>query len=44
MSLRVVSSLFDSRMTPLHVAKMSWLEMDFKNSCSGLSYKPVDVM
>lgn len=38
MFLRVVSSPFDSPMGPLCVTEMSWLEMAFKNSSSGLSY------
>lgn len=37
-SCRVLSSPFDSQMTPLHVAKMSWPESAFKNSCTGFSY------
>lgn len=37
-SLRVLSSPFDSPVTPLPDSEMSWLEMAFKNRCSGLSY------
>lgn len=44
MSIKVEFCLSDSPMTLLHVAKMSWLEMSFINSCSGLNYSPVDAM